>query len=104
MNSYRITYRMEVNIEAETQEEAQTKFDNCNIQEEYNPEYIEQVSIELWDENINPAQPEPQRELTAEETAGLLSMINFSISHRITEKVSDLSYLELINLKNKLQK
>jgi hypothetical protein len=43
---------MEVNIEAETQEEAQAKFDNCNIQEEYNPEYIEQVSIELWDDNL----------------------------------------------------
>lgn len=52
MNSYRITYRMEVIIEAETQEEAQTKFNNCNIQEEYNPEYVEQVSIDLHDNNL----------------------------------------------------
>lgn len=52
MNSFRITYRMEVIIEAETQEEAQVKFDNCNIQEEYDPEYVEQVSIDLWDDNL----------------------------------------------------
>lgn len=46
----------------------------------------------------------PQEELTSQETTGLIAMINFAISHRITDKVSDLSYLELINLKNKLQK
>jgi len=52
MNTFRVTYRMEVLIEAETQEEAQSKFDNCNIQEEYNPEYVEQLSIDLWDDNL----------------------------------------------------
>lgn len=46
----------------------------------------------------------PQEELTSQETTGLIAMINFAISHRITDKVSDLSYLELIYLKNKLQK
>ena len=52
MKSFRITYRMEVIIEAETEEEAQEIFDNCNINEEFNPEYVEQVSIDEWDNNL----------------------------------------------------
>lgn len=52
MNSYRFTYRMEVLINAETEEEAQTFFDNTNLNKEYSPEYVEQVSVELQDTNI----------------------------------------------------
>lgn len=57
---------MEVIIEAETEEEAQEIFDNCNINEEFNPEYVEQVSIDLWDEFINPTQVESTLEVPAE--------------------------------------
>lgn len=50
MKNFRITYRMEVTIQAETQEEAQEIFDNqvdvYNLEEMPNAEYVEQVSID----------------------------------------------------------
>ena len=52
MKTFRITYRMEVYIDAETEEQAQEIFDNCNINEEFNPEYVEQVSIDDWGYNL----------------------------------------------------
>lgn len=41
--------------------------------------------------------------LTPDEIKGLLTMINYLISQRINDKASDLSYTDLLNLKNKLQ-
>lgn len=50
MGNFRITYRMEVIIQADTQEEAQEIFDNqvdvYNLSEMTSAEYVEQVSIE----------------------------------------------------------
>lgn len=49
MKNFRITYRMEVFIQADTQEEAQEIFDNqvdvYNLSETPNADFVEQVSI-----------------------------------------------------------
>jgi len=41
-------------------------------------------------------------ELSSTELVGLQSLINYVINQRINDQASNLSYLELINLKNKL--
>jgi hypothetical protein len=50
MKNFRITYRMEVFIQADTQEEAQEIFDNqvdvYNLSETPNAEFVEQISID----------------------------------------------------------
>jgi len=46
MKTFRITYRMEVSIEAETEEKAQEIFESTENLGKLNPEYIEQVSID----------------------------------------------------------
>jgi hypothetical protein len=50
MKNFRITYRMEVFIQADTQEEAQEIFDNqvdvYNLSEMPNADFVEQVSID----------------------------------------------------------
>jgi hypothetical protein len=43
-------------------------------------------------------------QLTKDEENALISLINHAINKRIGEQASGLSYLELINLKNKLSK
>ena len=43
-------------------------------------------------------------ELTTDEIKGLTSIINYVINIRIVNNASDLSYLELLNLKNKIQR
>lgn len=43
-------------------------------------------------------------ELTKDEQNGLISLINYATAKRIGDNASGLSYLELITLKNKLQK
>ena len=53
MKSFIITYEMSVLIHADSMEDAQKKFDNTNIQEEYNPEFVKQTSIKLFNENKN---------------------------------------------------
>ena len=49
MKNFRITYRMEVFIQADTQEEAQEIFDNqvdvYDLSEMPNADFVEQVSI-----------------------------------------------------------
>lgn len=49
MGNFRIAYRMEVFIQADTQEEAQEIFDNqvdvYNLSEMPNADFVEQVSI-----------------------------------------------------------
>ena len=49
MNTFRITYRMEAIIEANTKEEAQEIFDSADGFNELSPEYVEQISIEELD-------------------------------------------------------
>lgn len=44
----------------------------------------------------------PTKLLTVDETESLISIISYIIDKRISYKVSGLSYLELITLKNKL--
>ena len=50
LKPFRITYRMEVTIDAENEEDAQLIFDNeidvYNLDKEFRAEYVEQVSIE----------------------------------------------------------
>jgi hypothetical protein len=50
MENFRITYRMELTIQAETEQEAQHIFDNqvdvYDLSETPNAEYVEQISIE----------------------------------------------------------
>jgi hypothetical protein len=50
MKNFRITYRMEVFIQADTQEEAQEIFDNqvdvYDLSEMPNADFVEQVSID----------------------------------------------------------
>lgn len=48
MRNFRITYRMEVVIQAETEAEAQNIFDRIDL-EELSPEFVEQVSFEEVD-------------------------------------------------------
>ena len=43
-------------------------------------------------------------QLTQDDQNALISLINYAINKRIGERASGLSYLELINLKNKLSK
>jgi hypothetical protein len=43
-------------------------------------------------------------QLTQDDHNALISLINYAINKRIGERASGLSYLELINLKNKLSK
>lgn len=45
MKNFRITYRMEVIIQAETEAEAQDIFERTDL-EELSPEFVEQVSFE----------------------------------------------------------
>ncbi len=51
------------------------------------------ISLELDKEN----------EITKEEKQGILQLINYAINKRVNNKATDLSYTELLNLKNKLQ-
>jgi hypothetical protein len=44
------------------------------------------------------------QELTTDEINGLISLINYVIGKRKSDKASDLSYTELLELKNKLQR
>jgi len=44
------------------------------------------------------------QELTSSEVKGLISIINYVVNNRATDEASDLSYTELLELKNKLQK
>ena len=46
MKTFRVTYRMEVYIQAETEEQAQEIFECAENFNELNPEYVEQVSID----------------------------------------------------------
>lgn len=50
MKNFRITYRMEISIDAETEQEAQDIFDNevdiYDLSMEFRAEFVEQVSIE----------------------------------------------------------
>lgn len=43
-------------------------------------------------------------ELTQDEQNGLISILNYVIDARVNDNASKLSYLELLNLKNKLSK
>ena len=43
-------------------------------------------------------------ELTQDDLNALISLVNYSINNRTNEVASGLSYLELLNLKNKLNK
>jgi hypothetical protein len=43
-------------------------------------------------------------QLTQDEQNGLISIINYVIDKRVGNNASSLSYLELLNLKNKLSK
>ena len=51
MKTFKVVYKMVVLIEAETKEEAQEKFNTSNLQEEFNPEYLGQISIEECSKN-----------------------------------------------------
>lgn len=41
--------------------------------------------------------------LTKDEIVGLIQLINYVIEKRVNDKATDLSYTELLNLKNKLK-
>ena len=51
MRTFKVTYKMAVLIDAETKEKAQKLFDTSNLQEEFEPEYLEQISIEECNKN-----------------------------------------------------
>ncbi len=51
MGTFRITYRMEIYIDADSFEDAQSVFYNLSAEEMVDAEFVEQVSIE--DENGN---------------------------------------------------
>ena len=79
MKTYRITYRMEVFINADSEEEAQNIFDNAQEFNDLNHEYIEQDSIEEYSENYS------SKKITTDEY--YLSTIDFVDSNDLKEEV-----------------
>ena len=79
MKTYRITYRMEVFINADSEEEAQNIFDNAQEFNDLNHEYIEQDSIEEYSENYS------SKKITTDEY--YLSTNDFVDSNDLKEEV-----------------
>jgi len=63
-----------------------------NVHRDEKKSLLEDLERECWKVN----------ELSKDELVGLRQLINYAINNRIIDKATDLSYTELINLKNKL--
>ena len=62
------------------------------------------TTVDLIKTSIVSVELDKEQEPTEEEKSGILDLINYVIDKRVSDKATDLSYTELLNLKNKLQK